>query len=395
MTPLPPAADRFQSLDALRGLALLGILLMNIDTFVRPLQDASTLMVWSADAAGTAHWVLDVLVRGKFWMLFSLLFGMGFALVWARHAPDDVPRAQRWGRRRAVALMGLGLLHIVLLWNGDILLLYGLTALALVACMRWQPRTQLCAGLALYIGLWLLIGWLTTLLGQDGRALAETETEGRQQAARAAALYAEGSFLQVSMFRVSEFIDLVLPSMLLMQLPVTLAVFLLGVWLVRTGRVLAPHDHRTFWRMAALGGAALAAPLLGWSLQVRQDLDAASPLINWALADVLHALASLPMVCSYLGLWMLWSTSGTSGHLKRLLAPAGRMSLSLYLLQSLVCSLIFFGYGAGLYGQVDRWGQVQIALVLFIAQCVLASFWLRRFRQGPIEALVKAWVARA
>lgn len=394
MNPSQPA-DRLQSLDALRGLALLGILLMNIDTFVRPLQDASSVMIWSPDAAGTAHWVLDVLVRGKFWMLFSLLFGMGFALVWARHAPAEEPRARRWGRRRAVALIGLGLLHIVLLWNGDILLLYGLTALALVACMRWKTRTQLAAGLVLYIGLWLLVAWLTTVLAQDGRVLAEMEAEGRQQAARAAAVYAGGNFLQVSMFRVSEFIELVLPSMLLMQIPVTLAVFLLGVWLVRTGRVLAPQDHRNFWRVAALGGAVLAAPLLSWSLQIRQDLDAASPLINWALADALHALASLPMVFSYLGLWMLWSTSGTSGHLKRLLEPAGRMSLSLYLLQSLVCSLIFFGYGAGLYGQVDRWGQVQIAGVLFVAQCVFATFWLRRFRQGPAEALVKAWVVRA
>lgn len=395
MNRLPSGADRLQSLDALRGLALLGILLMNIDTFVRPLQDASSIMIWSPDAAGTAHWVLDVLVRGKFWMLFSLLFGMGFAMVWARHAPADVPRARRWGRRRAVALIVLGLLHIVLLWNGDILLLYGLTALALVACMRWQPRTQLAAALVLYIGLWLLVGWLTTLLGQIGPAVAEMETEARQQAARAATVYAEGSFLQVSMFRVSEFIELVLPSMLLMQVPVTLAVFLLGVWLVRTGRVLAPQEHRNFWRVAALGGALLAAPLLGWSLQTRQDLDAASLHINWALADVLHALASLPMVLSYLSLWMLWSTTPSSGRLTRRLAPAGRMSLSLYLLQSLVCSLIFFGYGAGLYGQVDRWGQVQIAGVLFMAQCALAVFWLRRFRQGPVEALVKTWVARA
>jgi uncharacterized protein len=164
---------------------------------------------------------------------------------------------------------------------------------------------------------------------------------------------------------------------------------------VRTGRVLAPQEHRNFWRVAALGGALLAAPLLGWSLQTRQDLDAASLHINWALADVLHALASLPMVLSYLSLWMLWSTTPSSGRLTRRLAPAGRMSLSLYLLQSLVCSLIFFGYGAGLYGQVDRWGQVQIAGVLFMAQCALAVFWLRRFRQGPVEALVKTWVARA
>lgn len=387
--PRPPE-DRLHLMDALRGFALLGILLMNIEFFNRSVHDFMSGIDTSPGAAGTAAWIVYVFVQGKFWVLFSLLFGMGFALMQDRLEGSGRPFGWLYFRR-TLALMAFGLLHIVLLWPGDILFAYSLTALMLMAFLQVRGVAVLVTGLGLYFGvsaLWVLLGWAMGFMPEEAKAEMAAEM-GDSVALGAASdrLYATGSYLEVSLHRAEEYFTVMLQTVLMFQVPMALGVFLLGAWLLRSGRIQNAQNHRRFWWLTLVIGALLGAVFIRSSLAVGVSFDLQTGLGEALLAAGLMSLGSLPLSMAYLAAFVLLFQTGLGARALSVLAPAGRMALTNYLLQSLVCSLLFYGYGLGWYGEVDRWGQVQIALWIFAAQVALSPLWLRHFRYGPLEWL--------
>ena len=398
---MPPAAastvslpehERIGLMDGLRGIALAGVFAINIDFFNRPLH-AMGMGIGDAEGLDRAAAVLAlVLVQGKFWVMFSLLFGMGFAVMARRAAAAGRPFAGRFLRR--IALLALfGAMHIALFWAGDILLTYALAALGLVVFLRVRGAALWVVGGLLYVVpalLWMLVGagmhfgppaFREAAGAEFGRLAAEGDT--------AAVVYATGDFAAVAAQRVSDYVSMSLPNSVFL-LPTVLGVFLIGSWLLHAGRLDDVAAHRGFFIRLAVAGVALGAPLVGLSVALGVDFEPATEAGRATLAASAMMLGSLPLALGYVSLLALLSLTSRGARALALVAPAGRMALTHYLTQSVVASLVFYGYGLGLAGEVGRAAQLALVAAVFALQVAFSHWWLARFHYGPLEWLWRA-----
>lgn len=393
------ASERIQLLDILRGFALLGIFLMNIEFFSRSLLDVSTGIESGLSAPS---WLADAFVytfvRGKFWTLFSLLFGMGFAVMLARAQAAGRPFAGLY-LRRTVGLLLIGLAHGLFLWSGDILFSYALTAFALLLFFRNTPVSRLWKWGTFFYALLVLL----MLVGAAGMAAVAADPQlaaaagsgGAEAAASIAALrdteivaYTTGTYADANALRWTYFLQHLGNNGFLV--PMVLGMFLVGAWLVRSGAMADPGAHRRLFVRLVLWGGVLGLAVTLWSLAIDPDpaMDPAAPAAAPMVAMALHMLGSPLMALAYVGIVVLAWQSGA--RWLGVLAPAGRMALTNYLVQSLVGTLLFYGYGLGLWGDVSRAAQTLIVIVVFALQVVASRWWLEHFRFGPVE-----WVWRA
>lgn len=393
LTPITTAA-RIDSLDVLRGLALLGIALMNVEYFSAPMMDAGQGIDprlhgvdWLADA------LVYTLVTGKFWTLFSLLFGMGFAVM--------LDRARAAGRgfvplylRRTLGLLLVGLAHAWLIWAGDILVSYALAAVPLLLWFRDMPAERLWKWGA---GIWVVLlglsglGALVMMLAGELATGPDAVADGAAQTAlRAAAVnaYASGSFAAVTAVRLRYFFTQALPASVAL-VPMVLGMFLIGAALMRSAALADPAAHRQLWLRCAWVGGLAGLALTALSLAIDPHLVATPPTPAALLAMVLHMAAAPLMALAYVAIVVLALQRGVAWL--RVLAPAGRLALSNYLAQSLIGTLLFYGYGLGLWGEVSRAWQVLGVAVVFAAQLMLSRWWLAHFRFGPLEWLWRAF----
>lgn len=394
MAPVAPE-QRIAVIDAVRGFALLGIALMNIEFFSRPMQGIAfgldTSMTGLDYAAG---WLVMAFVQGKFWLLFSLLFGMGFALMMERAEA----RGGGFGGvylRRLLVLALFGAAHAVLLWPGDILLPYAIVGLLMLLLFRRTPVRRLWKwGLALYtvpiVLMWLMAGAIS-LARMDPKAAVEVNAdleEGsrlmREAYAAAEPVYRDGSWIEVTAQRASDTL------MQLQWLPMfgwmLLGIFLMGAWLLRSGAMREPAAHLPLFRRLLFFGLPVGAMLVVVAMSYLVGSELTVPTPELALGNMLMASGSLLLGLAYLSGIVLLSLGPWPG-LKRLLAPVGRMALTNYLLQSVVFSTLFYGYGFGLWGQVSRFWQLVLVVVVFALQIAFSHFWMARFRYGPMEWL--------
>jgi len=383
------AAQRIQALDVIRGFALLGIFLMNIEWFSRPLQEMGSGIDPTAIGLDlTAAWAVHVFVAGKFWVLFSLLFGMGFAVMSSRGGHG----LQFRGRylRRCLVLLAFGVLHAVLLWPGDILHAYAVTGLLLLAFGEISNRARLWLGIGLYATLALMItlgGGLMSLVPAGEIGELETMADELESAAAAAThVYAQGHYVDVVVQRARDFLALSVQGALLV-VPMALGVFMLGAWLVRSGRMHDVASQRGWFARLALWTIPLGALFVALATSVGTSFDGMREMGPMLLASGLMMLGNLPLALGYLSLLVLGLGVPGISRVLGWLAPPGRMALTHYLLQSLVASTLFYGYGFGLWGQVGRAGQVVLVLVVFALQVVASHWWLARYRFGPVEWL--------
>ncbi|MEA5124882.1 DUF418 domain-containing protein [Xanthomonas floridensis] len=384
--------ERIAVLDVLRGFALLGILLMNIEAFVGPLDLAISGVEphWQC-ADRMADALVYIFVQGKFYTLFSLLFGMGFAVM--------AQRAEQAGRgfyamylRRTVGLLVIGLVHALLLWSGDILVTYALLAIVLLGT-RGAPAMALpwLAGLvyACAPALVLASGLVGAMVQADPASAVEwkaamadvaQQSVANVQAQRAA--FGSGSYLQATAQRWHDLRQAL--SGLSINGPAMLGMFLLGGWFVRSGAIAAPERFPRLFRALRYGALplGLGVMLLSYTLAPWMDPSDLSMRVSAAFA---LALIAGPLMSLGYAAWVIRFAS----HLAWL-APAGRMALSNYLLQSLLCTWIFYGYGLGYFEQLPRVWQLPFAVGLFVLQVVASQAWLHWFRFGPVE-----WVWRS
>ena len=382
------AEDRIQVLDVLRGFALLGILLANMPFYANPI--TATML---GEATGGPDRIVSALVRllveAKFYCLFSLLFGIGLFVQMTRAEAHGAPFA-RLHARRLLALGAIGVAHAFLLWSGDILTTYAILGGVLLAFRTRRPTTLAVWALAVLLVplVYYATSAVVTHLGTDGGTAAARAERLAQLTARSAhdwQVYGHGSFAEVTLQRIRDF-RLLLPSLVYMASGM-FCMFLTGLWLARRGVLqdLRPH-RRWFVRIVAvcapLGLAANALVVIG--------RDRAGDLA-WRLVTMVMRTVGAPMLCfAYAaGIALLV----TSERWRRRLAPlgaAGRMPLTSYLLQSLVCTTVFYGYGLGFLGRVGIADGAALALLLWTAQLALSTLWLRHFAYGPAEWLWRA-----
>ncbi len=389
-----PEHERIGWMDGLRGIALLGVFAINIDFFARPLHEMG---FGIGDASGidrVAAVLSTALVQGKFWVLFSLLFGMSFAVMLQRSEAAGRPFIGRFLRR--TLLLGLfGAAHIVLLWVGDILLTYALAALLLLLFLKLRGRALWILGALLYVGmslLALLAGMAIYFAPESVRATMSATFEAMAAASEAAALvYATGDFAAITAQRIADYRTLVLGNSLFL-LPTVLGVFLIGAWLLGSGRLHDVPANRGFFVRLAVAGFAVGAPLVALALSIGVEFDMATEAGAATISTSLMLLGSLPLALAYLALVALLSIASATARWVAVFVPAGRMALTHYLLQSLIASFLFYGYGLGLAGEVGRAAQLGIVAVVFAAQVVFSHWWLARFHHGPMEWLWRAGI---
>jgi uncharacterized membrane protein YeiB len=531
--PLRPVQghERIQTLDVIRGFALLGIFLMNIEWFNRPIAELGSGVPAGLTGLDFAvAWLIHTFVSSKFWPMFSLLFGMGFAVMLQRARAKGSAFVATYARRTA-ALAAFGLLHGVLVWPGDILFAYAVTAAALLLTLFGKPkhwlvllvpfvvlaaipatssagvviavlvfsalvamylrdermirgwpriallilvlgvlmvvggsvaaalagvdkgapfiaggalllavawlarrsrepadRRPLRAGVAIYLlptimavagGLFMMFGppsqgagasaerggeKAMVAAGKDAKAApakpatdaedkqrkeaAKRRAERKAEAAEETRIMSSGTYAEAVRFRARTYLGDLGNSVGLSIL--ALGLFLLGGWFIQSGIIVQPHVHLAAFRKLAVVGM-----LAGGALSIASSLIAlrpqpggveTAPDAQWALASGLHMMGGLPLMLGYVACLVLALQTAAGQRLLGLLAPAGRMALTNYLMQSVVASAFFYGYGLGHWG-MPRAQQAAFVLVVFGLQVLLSHWWLARFRYGPMEWL--------
>ncbi len=375
---------RIEVLDVLRGFALLGIFLMNIEYFNRPIQEFG--LGIPAGTVGLDYAVArltEIFVTGKFWILFSMLFGMGFVVMQTQLTQDGRPFETIYLRRTA-ALMVFGLLHTAFLWPGDILHSYALVAFVFM----WLPMISVPANAFLGTGFYyapafllLLSGLMSSSMTTDQMAAATKDSaDTAELALQAARAYSTGDYWRITQQRWQDFM-----TMLNYETFVfigALGIFLIGAGIMRSGRLLDLTGNRSFFLKAMAINATIAVLFIG-SAQLFAGNDSSDD--QGTIADALMMFGNLPLSLFYLCTIALAMSTPLGGKILGLLAPAGKMALTNYLMQSLIASWVFYGYGLGLWAQ---WGRAHLALfviLVYIAQVVCSHVWLRYFRYGPME----------
>jgi len=389
-------SDRIQVIDILRGFALLGILLVNMELFSHPVQHVFFgPKEWTGQADQLAVWGIRFLAEGKFYSLFSFLFGLGFAL--------QIQRAEARGTRfvpfylrRLFILLLIGLAHAIFLWTGDILVLYAVTgAVLLLFFRRRAPRTLLIwCGVMLTVTI-LINAALTGLVSlaqlspeaaaEVSREFAETEANMRAAAEEAGRVFATGSFVEITRQRLSD-LGFMYTYVIFLAFNV-LAMFLLGLY---TGRREIFRDisaHLPLFRKVLWW--ALPVGIIGNLVYVIfiEEVSRNEPTWESLVAVSGQTIGAPALALSYVAaITLLVQHDAWRARLSPL-AAVGRMALTNYLLQSLVATTIFYGYGFGLFGQVGPALGLLLTLVIFTAQIPLSMWWMGRFQFGPVEWL--------
>lgn len=393
------APDRHASIDAIRGLAVMGILVMNVVGMAMPAYAyVDPRFYGGAGGADLAAWaVAFVLADGKMRALFTLLFGASIAIAAdAAEAAGEAP--ERGHYRRMGWLLALGMIHAWLIWYGDILVEYAVVGAILFVARAWPPRALLFAAVVLLAAAAAvdLAGWI----GLD-RARAAALAPGAGAALRAewaqfAAAYSpdpQAIALDLRLYRggPAEVFAARAPMTLYMQTAVlfaslveTLGFAVLGLWLYRIGFLTGALARRTYAAVAAIGFG-VAVPLA--ALVARSTIAGGFDFVLMERNALLALLLRPWIALAYAALVLLWLRAGAMGGLRRRVAAAGRMALSNYLGASLACTTLFYGYGGGLYGHLSRAELWWVILPLWAVMLVWSPLWLGRFRFGPAEWL--------
>ncbi|HEX4817447.1 MAG TPA: DUF418 domain-containing protein [Nonomuraea sp.] len=374
-----PAPARIASADALRGFSLLGILVVNIAFLASGYRMAGMAEpAFDGPLDWGVRWAVTLLLENKFYLLFSFLFGYSFTLQLDSAARRGHPFVPMFLRRLG-GLFLLGLAHAVLLFPGDILTTYAAVGLALLVLRRLTPRAAalLAAGLTAVLALGFVLLGLMAVSGVDlSGQVADTTREAAQSD-----LALGGGFWQIVSEHVRK-LSLVIVLRLLFQGPAVLAACLIGLAVGKLGalRDLSAHTgalRRLQWIgfSAGLTGALLYT-MSAWNGAFHKFWGEAVDLVTAPLLAAAYAatfLRLLPRV----------------PRLARALAAPGRMALSHYLAQSLICALIFTGYGLALVDRVSPPAEVLVAVAIFTVQVVVSRHWLKSHRYGPVEWLLR------
>jgi uncharacterized protein len=367
--PVAPS-NRIEGIDVMRGLALFGVLTINIvfefrvSIFEQFLSPDSTIP--AIDRA--LRDVLAAAIELKALALFSFLFGVGLAIQFDRLTNN--PRRLTLLVRRLVVLLAIGAVHLFLVWNGDILVEYavvGLVVLPFLFCRMWLTLLLAAACLILFITMPLLPPvvkfpshfWIGEHIVQATMA------------------YGRGGFMDVLAFRIRE-IPAMLP-LLVEIFPRTIALFLFGALAWRSGILQRASEHKRLLLGIAIGGV-----LFGGVLTVAAQWR---DLFVWPSREVMERFGGIALAAGYAS-GIVGLTSVPAGQ--RMLAwaaPVGRMAFTNYLGQSLILGWIFYGYGFGLFGKLSVSAAFTVGVVIYAMQAAVSAWWLGRYRYGPVEWL--------
>jgi uncharacterized protein len=387
---LGPTAEpeRIRSLDTLRGFALLGILVMNVQSFSMPFAaymnptnygdlHGINFAVWLA-----GHLFFDQ----KFLSLFSMMFGAGIVLMTTRVA-ERAERPARLHYRRMLWLLLFGLLHAYLLWYGDILVLYALSGMLVYPARKWKQRTLLIVAAAS-----LAFGSLISLFfglsmpywpPQNVTEVAQMWQPPPEKINAELQAYQDGWLKQMEHRVPTAFEFQVFPTVFFIWKPAGL--MLLGMAFYKMG-VLAAQASRAAYVWMVAAGLGVGLPLVGYGVY-RNFSSGWQMRYSMFLGQQWNYWGSLLVALAWMGALMLVCKSGALQGLRSRLAAVGRVAFSNYLLQTVLCTTVFYGHGFGWFGSAERWQQALVVIGVWAVQLLVSPIWLRQFNFGPLEWL--------
>ena len=365
--------------DVLRGFALLGILVVNIQ-FMGLSSDQGARGEWTQGFAnGSATFLIAALFAGKFYLLFSFLFGYSSNYV----IRGDKSNRARW-IKRCFVLIAFGALHFTFLWHGDIIFLYGLFGLLLTFFFFRADRTiEIWTRVVFSIStvFIVLFGVLTViveyLLKEDLGVTTESSLD---------VILQNGTFLESIPARIEVWL-LSISSGIFLQGGLAFAAFLLGLRLARSNFLSSPIDKAANSRLMKKGlFFGLPIQVVAAVILLRNE-QAAEPSESIYLISLFASFVAAPLLSMfYVGL--IRKLVEERPHLVLWMKPAGKMSLTIYISQSVIASLIFGPWGFGLFQDLQTWQVFLLAFGIWLSLSYLAALWLQRFKQGPLEKLV-------
>ena len=372
--------------DLARAWALIGIALVNVAYFAYPFAQ-NLYKAGGLDTAPdfAAYFTVNALFTAKSYTLFSFMFGVGFAYQIRAAERRGIGFSGRYWRR-VFGLFFFAAINIMFLFQGDILFVYAVLGMLLLAFKNAKARTLIRLAIIFYaVQIVLLIsiaGFATSSPGEMDIAVKEM----MDSEAISAQAFADGGFVAVMSARVSEWTGFIIYALFGQGLAV-LSFFLFGLAAVRNDLISNPSAQ--FWqkcRRIYLPIGLIISLCGAWLVTTGSTVLSA----RTAWGNALIFLGSPFATAGYLGLIAKWSLTA-NGPVKLFFARGGTASLTAYLLQGLLLSLVFYEYGLGLYMQIGAAACIAIALIVALLSIAFTSLWRAKFKRGPLEAILRGW----
>jgi uncharacterized protein len=394
LAPVTGAA-RLHVVDVVRGVAILGILIVNMRLFFGPIYLNFLGQTWFDDSLSLALEKTVVgFAQGKFYTIFSTLFGFGLAIQYERFQARERPFPGFWVRRMLV-LLAIGLIHALVVWYGDILAWYALGGLILLLFRDAKPKTLKIWAVILLVAPLMLIGACTGLIGavstlpevaeEMDRSFAQQREIVENRLEVAEERYPVAGFGETMALNARQWLQVL--SGIIFLLPNVVGMFLIGLLFARH-RVF--HDSEALLpriRSALRGLFPVAVLANGMAVHLYGSFDTLVPSGRSFVYMLLTSVGQLAGCMTYIFLIVV---AFHSPRMHRLVAPigaVGRMALTNYLTHSIVFTTLANGYGVGLYGKISPFVGLLMTFGIFVIQIWLSNVWLARFRFGPMEWL--------
>ncbi|MCM3781605.1 DUF418 domain-containing protein [Neobacillus mesonae] len=378
---------RVQLIDGLRGFSLAGIVLANMLIFQYGLFGESETQLFGIKGADLAfHSFLFITVVGSFIPIFAFMFGFGMVKLSDSLKSREL-RPKCHLARRFLLLFVIGILHSTFLWEGDILLFYGATGFFLLLFLNRKPKTLLVWAVLL-----LTIAGLLGLPGSDpADPMAATSSHTQNYIMQSQDVYGSGSYAEIKDFRnnadpFGDMDELVLLLAVLFAPLMTAPMFLLGMRAARVGTFDDPQAMRRIY----VRRAAFLIPV-GLILKAYGVLAPQLGMEGWLGTGIGVTLGGSLLALGYIYAFALLYAGTRRIALMGRFEAVGRLSLTNYLMQSVICTTIFYGYGFGLFGRAGVFVGAVIALAVYVVQLWLSPLYLKKFRSGPIEHVLRIW----
>lgn len=371
---------RVSTIDGMRGFSLFGILLANMLIFQYGLfgKDAIEFFSLSSTDLG-AYNAIKVLVEGSFMPIFTFLFGYSMVKMKESLERKGV-KVKRYFVRRFLLLWFLGFLHSHFLWEGDILAFYGMMGFFLLLFLNRKKKTLMIWGVLLLV--------ITSLMGYGG-PIEETVKE-KEQATHyyetTLKVYGSGTYTEIMNHRLNELPPLGVPEeffvFIFLLLPfISAPLFLFGMYAAKANWFANPLSERSMY----LKGILLFLPI-GILLKMFPYI---APEHNWA--GVGAAIGQSLLSLGYIFLFAYSYTKVPKWRVLNVFEQVGKLSLTNYLMQTVICTTIFYGYGFGQFGKLGMLNSIILALGIYAFQAAASYYYLQKFKRGPIETLLRIW----
>ncbi|RQO75657.1 hypothetical protein DBR43_09985 [Pedobacter sp. KBW06] len=378
---VPELPKRISELDIIRGIALMGILIVNMGLYSFPALYLDQFSSWNGNVNKFIVAIISLTAEGKFISIFSFLFGLGF-YIFIQNAFQKTKRPAMLFFRRLIVLLGIGLIHAYLIWFGDVLCIYSIAGVFLLFFRHMSYRSVLIWALSL-----LLIPVISFVLGAiaNGSAFySDPNVNGPDivsMGKQATHIYQTGSYIQILKQNMT---DLVIAKIsYLIILPQIFAMFLLGVYAGKRHIFQRIPEHLSFIRNIQLGSFLIGFPA---ATQAVIYMDASPQSLGYNITQFISSYIAGPALgIFYISTLLLLLQSVRWQNRLKPFAAVGRMAATNYILQSVICTSSL--YGLSIYGKVAPGYGLILSLSIFLCQICYSNLWMSKFQYGPLEWL--------